>query len=379
MVRLPTPTAAPTVWEQSATDLLTDAAGTAHNARSDHRRGACWRGVMGCFGRVAGRAYPRLRAGTRSTRSAIRVRYDSTSRRSGPFLHDNQIDIDSNAVRLLLADQFPELVDPGVSRLPGAGTVNAIFRIGRDHVARLPLQLGEPAEVAASLRNEQRAAAELADAISPLGAPRPIALGEPGRGYPLPWSIQTWVPGETATAIEPEGIARALATVIKKLRRVPVRNRPFSGHGRGGNLTSHDDWVEECLSKSTTLIDTTAARQLWAELRELPRSQPDAMTHGDLIQGNVLTHEGELVGLLDTGGFGPADPALDTIAAWHLFDDGARAVFRDTLGCDDLEWQRSRAWAFQQALGAGWYYEHTNQAMFTMGMTTLSRLLPPAR
>ena len=40
------------------------------------------------------------------------------------------------------------------------------------------------------------------------------------------------------------------------------------------------------------------------------------MSHGDLIPGNVLVNDGRLVGILDCGGFGPADPALDLVAAF---------------------------------------------------------------
>ena len=60
--------------------------------------------------------------------------------------------------------------------------------------------------------------------------------------------------------------------------------------------------------------------------------------------------------MLDTGGFGPADPALDLVGAWHLLQPGPRQVVRRTLVCDDLEWERGKAWAFAQATGVVWYY-----------------------
>ncbi len=120
-------------------------------------------------------------------------------------------------------------------------------------------------------------------------------------------------------------------------------------------------------------------RELWRGFRDLPRDDPDAMTHGDLIPGNVLVRDGRLAGVLDGGGFGPADPALDLVAAWHLLDDGPRAAFRDALGCDDLEWARGTAWAFEQALGAVWYYVATNPAMSAMGRRTLRRVVTSPR
>ena len=84
---------------------------------------------------------------------------------------------------------------------------------------------------------------------------------------------------------------------------------------------------------------------------------------------------GRLTGILDTGGFQAADPALDLVAAWHLLEDGPRDRLRQALGCSDLQWERGMAWAFQQAAGAYWYYRESNTAMAEMGLTTLARVL----
>ena len=110
-------------------------------------------------------------------------------------------------------------------------------------------------------------------------------------------------------------------------------------------------------------------------LRSVATHLPDAMSHGDLIPGNVLVTEDRLTGLLDCGGFGPADPALDLIAGWHLLDDGPRAAFREDLAPNELEWERSKAWAFEQSMGAVWYYAQTNPPMARMGRRTLNRIL----
>jgi aminoglycoside phosphotransferase (APT) family kinase protein len=99
------------------------------------------------------------------------------------------------------------------------------------------------------------------------------------------------------------------------------------------------------------------------------------MTHGDLIPGNLLLDGDRLVGVLDGGAFGPADPSLDLVAAWHLLEADARAVLRAGLGSDDLEWSRGRAWAFQQAMGLVWYYAGSNPTMSALGRRTLGRIL----
>jgi aminoglycoside phosphotransferase (APT) family kinase protein len=53
--------------------------------------------------------------------------------------------------------------------------------------------------------------------------------------------------------------------------------------------------------------------------------------------------DGRLAGVLDVGDFGPADPALDLVIAWHLLEAGPRQALRDNLGCDDLQWERGKA------------------------------------
>ena len=103
------------------------------------------------------------------------------------------------------------------------------------------------------------------------------------------------------------------------------------------------------------------------------------MTHGDLIPGNLLVDGERLVGVLDSGGFAPADPALDLVAAWHMLDRQRRELLRVQLGSDELEWRRGAAWAFQQAMGLVWYYRKTNPAMSTLGRTTLARICATPR
>jgi aminoglycoside phosphotransferase (APT) family kinase protein len=130
-----------------------------------------------------------------------------------------------------------------------------------------------------------------------------------------------------------------------------------------------------CFENSEDLLDAPRLRRVWARLRELPPSGPDVMSHKDLIPANLLVHGERLVGVLDGGGFGPADPALDLVAAWHLLDREPRETVRCHLGSSDLEWMRGAAWAFQQAVGLVWYYQRSNPVMSALGRSTLSRIL----
>lgn len=291
-------------------------------------------------------------------------------------MHNDQVELDSTVVCALINTQFPQWRTLPIRRLAPAGTVNALFRIGDSLAARFPLRDGDPEEVRTELEREAAAMAELVDHAG-VPAPRPVAIGVPGPGYPLPWSVQTWIPGEVATPTVVAGstvFAEDLAGLISRLRSADTRGRSFTGTGRGGELPDHDAWVAKCFARSEPLMDVPPLRRLWGELRTLPRAAAEVMSHTDLIPGNVLIANGRLAGILDGGSFGPADPALDLVAGWHLLDTPARDVLRASLGCDETEWVRGAAWALQQAIGLVWYYRDTNPTMAQLGRSTLSRL-----
>lgn len=292
-------------------------------------------------------------------------------------MHAGQLQISAQTVRRLVAEQFPGWGDLPVRAVTSQGTVNALFRIGDALLARFPLQPGDAGRQRRLLQAEARAASELLGRTR-FATPRPVALGEPGAGYPLPWSVQTWLPGATATEQDPSGsvaFAHDLAEFIHDVRAIDTEGKVFSGRGRGGDLQSQDDWMATCFDRSEQLLDVQRLRTVWAVLRGLPRTGADVMNHGDLIPGNVLVRAGRLTGVIDVGGLGPADPALDLVAAWHLLADGPRQALRDDLRCDDLDWERGKAWAFAQSMGLVWYYLQSNPAVSLTGRRTLSRIM----
>jgi aminoglycoside phosphotransferase (APT) family kinase protein len=292
-------------------------------------------------------------------------------------MHADQLTVSLSVVRELVDAQFPSWRHLAVKAVESAGTVNAIFRIGDRLAARFPLRRGDAASVRRRLESEAAAARVLAGRTR-FATPEPVAIGEPGAGYPLPWAVQTWLPGVTATDDDPGGsvaFAHDLAEFISGVRAIGTGGRTFRGQGRGGDLRSHDGWMDTCFARSGHVLDVRWLRRRWEVMRALPRGAAgDVMSHGDLIPGNVLVSSGRLAGILDVGDLGPADPALDLVAAWHLLEDGPRQALRDDLRCDDLEWERGQAWAFEQAMGLVWYYADSNPAMSRMGRRTLERI-----
>jgi len=135
-------------------------------------------------------------------------------------MHEDQVELDAGVVRRLVDEQFPQWAGLSLRGLATGGTVNSIFRVG-DHLAvRFPLR-NEPVEQVSSwLTGEAAAAAEFASACT-VPAPEPVARGSPGHGYPMPWSVQTWVPGRDATIEDPArwpAFATDLADLIIALR-----------------------------------------------------------------------------------------------------------------------------------------------------------------
>ncbi|NUR25618.1 MAG: aminoglycoside phosphotransferase family protein [Catenulispora sp.] len=292
-------------------------------------------------------------------------------------MHDGQLTITTSTVRELIEGQFPQWRGSPVRRVGTNGTVNAVFRIGEDLAARFRLLPDDVAKVRSHLQTEAEAATELA-AHTRFPTPTPVALGEPGAGYPLPWSVQTWLPGVSADEDDPSAstaFAEDLAEFITEVRAIDTRGRTFVGHGRGGDLRTHDAWLATCFARSEGLLNVPLLRRMWADMRELPPHPADTMTHGDLIPGNVLVADGRLAGILDTGTFGAADPSLDLVAAWHLLEAGPRLTLRARLAPTDLAWQRGKAWAFAQAMGLVWYYRDTNPTMARTGRRTLERIV----
>jgi aminoglycoside phosphotransferase (APT) family kinase protein len=292
-------------------------------------------------------------------------------------MHRDQLTVESDTVRRLLDEQFPQWSGLPVQEVHTTGTVNAIFRIGTDLAARFPLTAQDPNDAWSWLNAEVEAARQLAE-VSSVPTTEPVALGEPGQGFPLPWGVQTWLPGHDATVEDPAGsieFAHDLAGLIASLRTVDTRGRRFDGAGRGGHLPDHDEWLEVCFRESKDLLDVPRLRSIWGRLRRLPEVDADAMCHRDLTPPNVLIADRRLVGVLDGGGFGPADPALDLVAAWHLLEEEQREILRTALGCSDVQWLRGMAWAFQQAMGLVWYYADSNPTMSRWGLRTLDRIL----
>lgn len=195
-------------------------------------------------------------------------------------IHEGEIPISEHVVRQLLRSQFPDLADEPIRRVESSGTVNSIFRIGVELAARFPLLHRHPGAERETLEVEARASSEFSR-CSPFRAPQPVAIGEPGAGHPLPWSLQTWLPGDVAedgAAADSSPFALDLVVLIRALRTADTAGRTFERGWRGGDLRRHDPWVQTCLKKSRHLLDVPRLAALW-DRRDQPTDVHDGASH----------------------------------------------------------------------------------------------------
>jgi len=263
-------------------------------------------------------------------------------------IHADEVEVDEALVRQLVAEQFPVWADLPLEHA-GDGTVNVIYRLGRELSVRLPRRHGpeSPDE------REARILALLASRL-PVEIPRVVAHGRPGLGYPWFWSVHTWHEGELPDA--PPAVEE-VAALIGALQAVDARDAPEPAGGRARPLAALEEYVRDALTR----IDVPGAFELWQRAARAPQwDRPPVWIHCDLDPRNVLVRSGRLAVVLDWGGAGAGDPALDVMAAWKLVAREERERFRDLLDVDDATWLRAQGWATAQALIALGYYTLEN-------------------
>jgi|SoiMethySBSTD1v2_1073268.scaffolds.fasta_scaffold29981_4 aminoglycoside phosphotransferase (APT) family kinase protein len=301
-----------------------------------------------------------------------------------PPMHENQVPIDEALVRRLLAEQLPGEADLPLAAVESSGTVNALYRLGRDRVVRLPLVDHDPGEIARDRTWLPRLAPHL-----PLAVPEVLAVGEPASGYPWPWAVYRWLDGADATHAplrDEVEAARDLAAFVLALRRVDTTGGPRPGppnYGRGAPLLPFDAPVRRSLAQLDEiggLVDTGAAAAAWdAAVGAAVWTGAPVWVHGDLMPGNLLVVDGRITAVIDWGALGVGDPACDLMPAWNLFSAEGRQAYRTALDVDAAAWQRGRGWALLQAVMALPYYLDTNPGMVAVARRTLAEVLsePP--
>lgn len=264
-------------------------------------------------------------------------------------MHRANIDLD--LVARLVKAQFPRWADLPIKCIEPSGWDNRSFRLGDQMVVRLP----SAAHYSAQVEKEQRWLPILARDL-PFAVPLPLALGQPGEGYPWHWSVYSWIKGETVALHrlpDSREFARSLAAFLVALQRIDASLGPAPGdHNfyRGAPLEHYDRETREAIARLNGSIDASKVVGAWEAALGSRWRQPPVWVHGDISAENLLVSGGGLKAVIDFGCCGVGDPACDLVMAWTFFGPRERAAFRSDLPLDPGTWTRGRGWALWKAL-----------------------------
>jgi len=268
----------------------------------------------------------------------------------------SEISIDAPLIRVLLVDQalhvIPEAAALHLEKV-AEGWDSEVWRLGDAYAVRLPRR----ALAAPLVLHEQAVLPGIAERLAPVGVrvPAPVVDGTPSRGYPWAWSVVPWIDGERAldeSRPERSAWAATLADAVGALHAEAPADHPVNPF-RGSALATRSHAVQERLAalRHAGALDEASATTLdriWrAGLAAAEWDRAPVWIHGDLHPGNLVSHEGALVGIIDFGDVTAGDPAYDLAAAWLTFDAAGRARFIAATGSryDADTWLRARAWA----------------------------------
>lgn len=260
-------------------------------------------------------------------------------------------EITADVVTCLLREQVPHLAHLPVTPMAVDGWDNSSFRVGTGHTARLPSADGYAPAVA----KEHRWLPVLAHHL-PVPIPEPVVRGVPGCGFPRPWSVYRWIPGDPATrdrVADLDTFARDLAVFLTALWGVDTAGGPPAGThsaGRGGPLAVHDLDVLSSIHALPPGVDATSVQDVWRAATASRHADPPRWFHGDMAPSNILTQDGRMSAVIDFGTCGVGDPACDLVIAWTFLDLDARRTFTRHADVDPDTWDRARGWALWKAL-----------------------------
>jgi aminoglycoside phosphotransferase (APT) family kinase protein len=292
-------------------------------------------------------------------------------------MHAGQLEIDADLVRRLIQTQWPHWANLAVRPVVSGGTANAIFRLGDGLAVRMPLSRSSPAQI----DKEHRWLPGFAELL-PLSIPVPLAKGQPSESYPCHFTVCQWLDGENpllARLADPVRSAEALAGFIRALQQIDPTGGPGPGahnFDRGNALRDRDASTRGAIARSVGLVDVGAVTKAWeADLSAPVWDRAPVWVHGDLLSGNLLATDGQLSGVIDWGGLGVGDPAVELLPAWNLFEGESRRAFRAALGVDGATWARGRGLALSIAIVALPCYIDTNPVVVRWARRMIGEVL----
>lgn len=264
---------------------------------------------------------------------------------------EEKMKITYELVRRLIDRQFPQWSDLDIRPVEKSGHDNRTYRLGHDMVIRLPSHK----RYASAIEKEWTWLPIFKPHLS-LPIPVPIAKGEPTAEYPLPWSVNLWIDGDTVTHHNIRALnefAEDLAGFLKELEAIEASSGipagPQNFH-RGGNLAVYDHDTRSVIETLSGQYDQKLLTEIWELSLATTWQLAPVWVHGDVAVGNLLAKGGRLYGVIDFGTMGVGDPSCDLVMAWTFFDDSSREYFLKLMKVDDDTVNRARGWALWKAL-----------------------------
>ncbi|WP_145132817.1 aminoglycoside phosphotransferase family protein [Paenibacillus sp. Y412MC10] len=261
------------------------------------------------------------------------------------------MEITCELVRRLIDSQFPEWANLEIKPVEKSGHDNRTYRLGSEMTVRLPSH-----ERYASAVEKELTWLPVFKPLLSVPIPVPVAKGEPTDEYPLPWSVNLWIDGDTVThnnISDHNQFAEDLASFLQELEAIDASGGVPAGvqnFHRGGNLAVYDDDTRTIIEKLSGQYDHKLLTEIW-ELALATRYQSEPLwLHGDVAVGNLLVRDGRLCGVIDFGTMGVGDPSSDLVMAWNFFDEASRDLFLKRMDFDEDTIHRARGWALWKGL-----------------------------
>ncbi|MCB2412306.1 phosphotransferase [Demequina sp. TTPB684] len=280
-------------------------------------------------------------------------------------------------VTALIAEQLPDHTHLELGeRFDGWDC--AMFRLGDALAVRLP----RTQDAVRFLQAEMHWVPQLSGGWD-FPAPTFVAHGLPSHGYPWPWAVVTWVPGDTADAVPLDAdagtsVGRALAQVhtpapddapFNVEQSIPMADRDVKVRERVARLAA-------TIGPAGERIDTEAAAAIWTEALAASEHAEWVWSHADLHGANVLSHGGAFGGIVDWGSMAMCDPAVDLGFAYTLMpregvDDAVAEYGRLTGRVDANLLARMRGIALSKCVGVALSPRPVTTAMGWRGLVAL--------
>ncbi|MGI9008414.1 MAG: phosphotransferase [Streptosporangiaceae bacterium] len=208
----------------------------------------------------------------------------------------------------------------------------------------------------------------------------PLAHGLQAEGFPFPWSVYRWLDGENVgngPEVDLPDAAVRLGRFVAALQRIDPNGGPPPPF-RGGPVSGLDDRVRREIRDlgSAGAVDQELVTAAWETAVAAPAwDRAPVWVHTDLYSGNLLARHGRLTGVIDFGGLGVSDPAVDMLPAWAWLTAETRGLFRAEIKVDDATWARGRGWALSLGIGAAHFYQLTDPVLAAVGRHAIAEVV----